>query len=65
LGKDLVNANEVAMVVRTINALASANSTFNPKVRAEAKLDRAFLSSHARLEEVDRNQMGPISLNND
>lgn len=53
------------MVVRTIHALASASSASNPKVRAEAKLDRAFLFSHARLEEVDRNLMEPILLNND
>ena len=65
MGKDLVGANEVAMVVRTINALVSAGSASNPKVKAGAKLDRSFLSSHARSEEVDRNQMVPILLNND
>ena len=65
MGKDLVDANEVAMVARTRHALASASSAFNPKVRAEAKLDRAFLSSHARSEEVDQNLMVPILLNND
>ena len=57
MGKDLVDANEVPMVVRTIHALVLAGSASNPKVRAEAKLDRAFLFSRARSEEADQNLM--------
>ena len=65
MGKGLVGTNEVAMVVRTVLVLVSADSASNPKGRAEAKLDRAFLSSHARLLEVGRNQMVLTLLNND
>jgi hypothetical protein len=53
------------MVVRIRHALVSAGSASNPKVRAEAKLDLSFLSSHARSLEVDRNQMVLTLLNND
>ena len=65
MGKGLVGTNEVAMVVRTVLVLVSADSASNPKGKAEPKLDQAFLSSHARLLEVGRNQMVLTLLNND
>ena len=65
MGKGLVGTNEVPMVVRIRHALVSAGSASNPKVRAEAKLDRPFLSSRVRLEEEDQNQMVLILLNSD
>ena len=65
LDKDLVDTSEKAIVISTREALVLAGSASNPKVRAGLKVDRPFLSSHARSVEADQNQMVLILRNND